>query len=432
MADVLTQFSTVSTDAPSYYIARRMFELAERNLVLGRYATRYELPQRMGTTLRAVRVSRLNLPTSALTEGVAPDAVALAITNQDVTVQQWGLVVLLTDVAEMTTVHPMLTAAIERTSLAMSEMFEREMAQTLMTGTNVTYVGGTTRNGLTSANIMSTAVMIGATTSLRRRGAIPIKGSLYGGVMSPQQEADMLAETNFQANVARGQDLERLDFAKIGNWMGIEWVRSNFLPFFLGTPLTLSGMAATVDTANIVPDTATAIYTPGVTVTICVVSREKTTGYERGISQQTAVVLGGANTSYVITTPTDTDFVYDLYSSGVVGGTGTPKLWKSRTTANTAYAITALPTGAAAPASPADEKEVFVAFIFGKDAFARVELNGMSLRAYLTPAGASFSNPLAQGRKIGSKVMWNSWILDNEFYQRIESGSAYPTGLTIN
>ena len=141
MADVLTQYTTVSTDAPSYYIARRMYELSERALVLGRYATRYELPQSMGTTLRAVRVGRLVLPRGPLTEGTAPDAVALSITNKDVTVQQWGIVVLLTDVAELTTVHPMLTAAIERTSLAMSEMFEREMAQTLLTGTNVTYAG---------------------------------------------------------------------------------------------------------------------------------------------------------------------------------------------------------------------------------------------------------------------------------------------------
>jgi len=75
--------------------------------------------------------------------------------------------------------------------------------------------------------------------------------------------------------------------------------------------------------------------------------------------------------------------------------------------------------------------DVFIAFIFGKDAFARVELNGMSLRAYLTPAGASFSNPLAQGRKIGSKVMWNSWILDNAFYRRVETGSAYPSGYAV-
>ena len=72
-----------------------MYELSERNLVLGRYATRYELPQRMGTTLRAVRVGRLALPQGPLTEGTAPSAVALTITNKDVTVQQWGLVVLL-------------------------------------------------------------------------------------------------------------------------------------------------------------------------------------------------------------------------------------------------------------------------------------------------------------------------------------------------
>ena len=431
MPDVLTQFSTVSTDAPSYYIARRMYELSERQLVLGRYATRYELPQRMGTTLRAVRVGRLNLPTSALTEGVAPDAVALSITNQDVTVQQWGLVVLLTDVAELTTVHPMLTAAIERTSLAMSEMFEREMAQTLLTGTNVTFIGAgnTTRDGLLAADVLTTAEIIGIITTLRRRGAIPIKGPLYGGVVSPQQEADMMGETAFQAAVARGQDLERLDFAKIGTWMGAEWVRSNFLPFMRGVAAA-DGAAANATKSRIVGDAVAAAYNANATVVVVVVAREVTSGYERLISVPSSLAIGGGNTSFVVTTPSDTDYVYDVYAPQNADGT-TPRLHTSRAAASAAVAVTTRPAGTAtaAPANPANTIETFIGWVFGRDAFGRVELNGMSLKAYLTPAGASFSNPLAQGRKIGAKVMWNTWILENDFLQRFESGSAYPAGL---
>src|SRR3990167_5949134 len=431
MPDVLTQFSTVSTDAPSYYIARRMYELSERQLVLGRYATLYELPQRMGTTLRAVRVGRLNLPTSALTEVVAPDAVALSITNQDVTVQQWGLVVLLTDVAELTTVHPMLTAAIERTSLAMSEMFEREMAQTLLTGTNVTFIGAgnTARDGLLAADVLTTAEIIGIVTTLRRRGAIPIKGPLYGGVVSPQQEADMMGETAFQAAVARGQDLERLDFAKIGTWMGAEWVRSNFLPFMRGVAAA-DGAAANATKSRIVGDAVAAAYNANATVVVVVVAREVTSGYERLISVPSSLAIGGGNTSFVVTTPSDTDYVYDVYAPENADGT-TPRLHTSRAAASAAVAVTTRPAASAtaAPANPANTIEAFIGWVFGRDAFGRVELNGMSLKANLTPAGASFSNPLAQGRKIGAKVMWNSWILDNDFFQRFESGSAYPAGL---
>jgi N4-gp56 family major capsid protein len=437
VADTLTQFATVSTDAPAYFIARRVYELAERNLVLGRYATRYELPQRMGTTLRAVRIGRLQLPRTPLTEGTAPDAIAFSITNKDVTVQQWGIVVLLSDVAELTTVHPMLTAAIERTALAMSEMFEREMAQTLLTGTNVTFGGAASnRSDLTShaagSAILTTAEIIGLTTTLRRRGAAPIKGPLYGGVIPPQMEADMMADTNFQAAIARGQDLERLDFAKIGTWMGVEWVRSNFLPYFQGITYTSTEGSVGSLSAGVSLSSATYSYLTSGSVKIAVVGRDINSGYERLITVANAV--GPAPTTGAglkVTTPTSTGYVYDIYIPSVADGTA-PRLAATNVAANTQTVFTALASAAAkappdAPKTAGDD--VFVGWVFGRDAFGRVELNGMSMRTYLTPAGASFSNPLAQGRKIGAKVMWNSWILDDQFFERFEMKSAYPSGL---
>ena len=72
-----------------------------------------------------------------------------------------------------------------------------------------------------------------------------------------------------------------------------------------------------------------------------------------------------------------------------------------------------------------DGVEAFIAWVFGKDAFGRVELNGMSLESHITPAHAEFSNPLAQGRKVGSKIMWKSFIIENDFFVRIESSSSF-------
>ena len=438
MADVATQFATVSTDAPSYFIARRMYELAERSLVLGRYATRYELPERMGTTLRAVRVGRLALPTAPLTEGTAPNAVALAITNKDVTVQQWGLVVLLSDVAELTTVHPMLTAAIERTSLAMAEMFEREMAQTLLTGTNVTYAGTSlsTRVSVSSAGssaFLTTNEIIGLTTTLRRRGAMPLKGPLYGGVIPPQMEADIMAETAFQQAVARGQDLERLDFAKIGTWMGVEWVRSNFLPYLRGIPGASFGFSGDVSADFSLTSVNTGSYITSATgsaIDVRFVGRDINSGYERLVSQSTALGVSGGPTGISLFTPTNAGYTWDIYVGTNPDGS-TPRLYTTGVAASTRVLVTSLASAAAKvpPAAPTNARDIFIGWVFGKDAFGRVELNGMSLRTYLTPAGASFSNPLAQGRKIGAKVMWNSWILDDQFFQRFESTSAYPSGL---
>jgi hypothetical protein len=74
-----------------------------------------------------------------LVEGVAPDSVGLVVDNVDVTTEQWGIVALMTDVSQLTLTHPILTIAMERCSLAISELVEREMARVLLTCTNVVY-----------------------------------------------------------------------------------------------------------------------------------------------------------------------------------------------------------------------------------------------------------------------------------------------------
>src|SRR5262245_35281389 len=98
MADAVTNFSAISTDDPNVMIARVTYRLAELRLQHCQFAKTYALSQRMGKTLRIIRYKRIALPTAVLTEGSPPDAVALTLENVDVTVEQWGIVVLLTDV----------------------------------------------------------------------------------------------------------------------------------------------------------------------------------------------------------------------------------------------------------------------------------------------------------------------------------------------
>ena len=239
----------------------------------------------------------------------------------------------------------------------------------------------------------------------------------------------MMGETAFQAAVARGQDLDRLDFAKIGTWMGAEWVRSNFLPFMRGVAAP-DGAAANATKAQILGVAGGSAYDDNATVQVIVVGRDTSAGYERLVSQTSSIAIGVGAQQFSVTLPSGTGYVYDIYAPSAVGGTA-PRLHTSRAAASAVVTISTRPaaTAASAPAAPANAVDVFVGWVFGRDAFGRVELNGMSLKAYLTPAGPSYSNPLAQGRKIGAKVMWNSWILDNDFYQRFESGSAYSAGL---
>lgn len=426
MPDAVTNFAAIgSSDAISYFIAQQMFSLSEKKLVLGRFAKRHNLPQRNGKTLRVVRYDRLNLPTAPLTEGTPPDAVALSVGEVDVTVEQWGIVVLLTDVALITTKHPALQVAIDRTSLVMSELLEREMANTLLDGSSDVIFGGdaTSRADIVAADVFNTTVALKAVVNLRSKGAPTFEGDLYGAVIHPQVEGDLPASDATFRDISGFANVRKFEAGEIGVWMGIRWTRGNFLPKFKGVPAP-SAAAATTEKAQATDAGAGGAFGAA---DITVVAREVTTGYERKISGEYTTAAGAD--SVTIVAPSSTAYVYDIYSTGD-GGAGAYKLVASGVAASSSTVIDTTDytagTVASPPAPPADQVEVFPCFVIGRDAFGRVELDGMSLQSYITPAGPSWSNPLAQGRKVGSKLMWKSFTIDPDFYVRIEVGSAFP------
>lgn len=437
MADVINNFSSLSNDAPNVMITKRMYELAERNLASGQFFKDYELDNYMSKTMRIVRYNRFNLPTTQLVEGVPPDSVALGFVYVDVTVEQWGIVAMLTDVGMLTITHPILQIAIERCSLALAELMERENAKVLMTGTNVIYGNGgvasrdlIVNTGTPKTDRMTTATVLGATTQLRAQGAQVWEGDLYGGIIQPQQESDLLAsDTTFQnsSNFARVRKLEN---AEIGIWMGVHWVRGNFLPIFAGVAAP-DGSATTATKAKFVAaDTGGSLATGN--YKMAVVARDVTSDYERKISQNSGnmTISSSVTTGMVtITTPTSTNYVYDIYCTAVGGST----YYKvaSRVAASTNFYFTTAPAGteATAPTAPSSGTEVFCGWVIGKDAIARVKLNQMSMQSYITPPGASYTDPLAQGRKVGTKMMYKCAIQDNTFMVRMETVSGFPAYL---
>jgi N4-gp56 family major capsid protein len=425
---VINTFQSLANDAPNVAISALMYELAERNMATGQWAQERSLDAYMSKTLRIIRYNRFNLPIAQLVEGVPPDAVGLGFTFVDIVVEQWGIVALLTDVGMVTLVHPILQIAIERCALAIAELTERENCKVLMTGTQVLLgLSKASRDLLVNTGTprddrMTTALILAATTQLRALGAPRYDGDLYGGLMQPQQKADVLAsDTTFQnsSNFARVRKLEN---AEIGIWMGVQWVEGNFLPIFRGEAATDTGAATATKAQATVADVGGSLATGN--YKIATVARDVTSDYERKISQASAnlAVSSSVTTgSITVSTPTSASYVYDVYMTQVGGAV----LFKvaSRIPASTTVVITTNPAGteAVAPVAPASGVEVFVAWVFGKDAWTRVKLNELSLQSYITPAGASWSNPIAQGRKVGTKTAYKAGIQDNAFMVRLET-----------
>jgi len=331
----------------------------------------------------------------------------------------------------ITTKHPVLNAAINRTALAMAEVLEREQAVMLLAGTTTVFAGAaTSRATLISTDKLDTAAILEATTTLRTNGAGEGEGGLFNGVMAPAQEGDVLSGDSTFKDASNFANVKALQFGEIGIWMGVRWGRGNFLPVFKG--IAEPGTQTAEVSGSALSGTGGPFADTDV-VKVIVVSRDATNDYERKISAIDSLTITASDEDVIITTPTSVNYLYDIYVNDA-DNSSVFKLQFLRVAANTAKTLTGFQTtGVAPPAKPAadatDDIEAFVAWVFGQDAFGRVELNGMSLESHITPASASFSNPLAQGRKVGSKIMWKSFIIENDFFVRIESTSTFSAKL---
>ena len=430
MADAYTTFTVMQNDAPNVYIATRMIELANRSLVLQKAADQFPLENRNSKTLRVVRVNRLSLPIAQLVEGVTPSTVAFTMTNIDVTVEQWGIVTLLTDVVQLTVRHPMLNIAIDRTSMVMRELAEREDALVLMALTNVTYPGTVTaRSSLAATDVFNTALAVTMRSKLRMRGAPMFAGDMYMAFLQPPHEAALLTSDTVFQQASKFARVMKLENGYIGDWMGLACVVSNFLPVFVGVAAPTTA-AATATKAQFTVGTAGTLPT-SVDHRIKVVGREVTTDYERRISVESANISVTSPGSIAIVLPTSTNYVYDIYGTTDASGSPTLRLLASRQVAGSTFTWTTAPVGteAAAPVAPALDVPVYPGFVLGKGCLGTCVLNGMSLQSFLTPQGASDSDPLGQRRKVGAKFMRKSFILDNAYGELFETSSGIAAAI---
>jgi hypothetical protein len=346
----------------------------------------------------------------------------LELKEVNVTVKQWAIIALLTDVVQVTVKHNMLQKAIERVAMAMAETEEREAAQVMMSGTNVTYPSThNSRDDLAASDVLTSTLINTVVAKLKMRGAPFVSGGGYVGIIQPPHTMAILSETVFQQASAFARD-RRLDYGYLGRWLNVDWTEGNFLPQFVGVDAATTAATTTVKSQYTVGTSgslATANYQ------LVIVGRELLTDYERRISVQTGnISVTGPNGSINVVTPTSVNYTYDIYMTKA--DETVPYKVASRVAASTAKLITTAPTGneAVAPASPALGVSVYPGWIFGDGAFGIVKLNGMSLQTYVTPSAPSDSDPIVQRKKVGAKYMQHFFWLEQDFAERFEVSSS--------
>lgn len=405
-------FSAFSADAQTYIAAQTLMRI-KRDVIVYGLGKKEKLPNRFSKTFQYTRYDKLNLPKSALTEGVTPTTNAeVSISTVQAVMDQWGDFVNLSDVLDLTVKHPVMQQAIALLAEQASETIDREVIKVLMANTSVYYPGAvTSRPNITTTSYVDTALVRKVVANLRSRGAHPYEGRMLMGLIDPFVEMDLSGDSTFQ-NAASYSNILVLQNGEVGRWMGVRWVSSNLLP----TLVRISGgsSASSGASGGSLANSTTYYYK--------IARVSNSLGFEDGVTVEGSQATGASDEAIAITVPATTGYTYNVYFGDTPGGA--LYLVESLVAPGDTVTVLAVPTsGNTAPATPAASVTVHYSWIMGREAFAVPEL--MSLQTFVTPKAASDSDPLAQRRKASWKVMFKAVICNEQFLARLESESAY-------
>lgn len=442
----LNPSSNFSADI-SNFIQKKVQPLVQRQLVAYQFGDQLRLPKNRGTTYTASRYDRIPLPFAPLSEGVPPVGEALSLAQVQATAQQWGDIVTIPDVGDMTIEHPLFQVAIDRTAVQQMETVERNTMNALMAGSQVNFVNTRgARASLIAGDVLNPHEvnrMVGALRTIgapeylgqmeedakiaagkpSKASANPAGHSHYVALIHPLVEQDM--RENSQVVTAWSySDINRLYNNELGEWGGVRFCRTNMIPSFTGVA-TVSASAAT--TGGTLADA---------TYYVKVTGSDSITQYENTIYQVSGAVTvsgGTGHGSITLTAPATTGLTYSVYVSTATttltlgksasGPTTGPMAGQAVQIApGTSVTITSIGAAQTPPAAPATGVTVFPTFVIGRNAYGIVMLDDVKF-TYLRTADKL--DPLNQLRIVGWKLMYGTIILNQNFFGRIESTSAF-------
>ena len=443
--------NAINTDV-ELHIADEVLRIAQRQLVAYQFGQPLRIEKNTGTTYTATRYERLPLPAAPLSEAVAAAGQAIVIAQVQATAQQWGDLVRVSDVADMTIKHPLFKQAIRLIGIQQPETIERNSFNILMTATQVNYANAKANRASVIATDVLNPLEIGKVVgSLRTFGAPAYSGDEgidmmvdakaskkasakptskphYIALVHPLVEQDLMQNTTIVTAFGYS-DLNRLYNSELGEWGGARFCRSNMIPFYVGVATVGAGTPATTGGAL-----AAGTYYLQVTASPIATSVE-----QRIYQVATATTVAGSGAGSIsITLPTLAGYTFSVYIGTSTSPSNLALSSSGPATGPQAGQATQLPSGATVTitgvgaqqtpqAAPATGVTVYPTFFFGTDAYGQVVLDDVEYH-YLK--NADKSDPMNQTRVVSWKMMYGTIILNNAYMARTESGSAFSPGYT--
>lgn len=225
------------------FLSAQMLDVAVLNTVLDQFGEKKPLPSNSSKTIQFNRMEKLTVTASPtqLTEGVTPYSVGLAINQYTATVEQYGNLIRISELAELTARHPLIQEAMNRLGLWAAETYDQLIFNVLNAGTTVYRPNGKAAdNTLTAADKVGYADLVTLMAQLQDKGGKPFDSGGYVFVCPPQVHASMLQDPDWKASHQFMPD--PIYRGEVGSLANFRVVNSN-APAFAATTTTASGLA---------------------------------------------------------------------------------------------------------------------------------------------------------------------------------------------
>lgn len=443
--------STITLDQEKFLV-NKLLDRSYIKLVMAGICDNIQMREGAGLTAYMVRYKRMNVPVTTLTEGTTPTQSTFTLEEVTVTLDQWGDYLEITDVAQLTAKHPLMTQCSELLADNAARVMDREITIVLLAGTNVQYGDGsvTTRPTVTAAMKISDAVIGQIRVTMVSNGApprggpsgdarqTPASGNFQNGlnyvaIAGPQVIQDVMSPaTSFGTwvSAATYNNAKQLYAAEAGTWLGVRFVETNFIPKFILFGNTTTAAAAGADAGGTGATLAVGSGSlSNATYYWKMTRKDLLRGFEEAISIEHSTATGAGSSSLQFTLAATSGYVYNIYL-GSSSGDSNLKLAVQNAAASSVNNITAVSASTTtAPASlrnsldgndPSALHPVFVV------AEAAVSWAGFyKPRFLMSPTGATKDDPLAQRRTTGYKFFGKTVIKDQTRLLRVELASAF-------
>jgi N4-gp56 family major capsid protein len=454
--------STLSYDREKF-LAAQLVSRSQIRMVAASLCDKITMKEGAGETAYFVRYSRMNLPTTALSDdGADPANSTFSLEEFSVSLDEWGDQITITTRAGLNTKHPLLQEAMNLLADNAARVMDREIQLVWLAGTNVRYGDGSVASRVTITNTMKLDenVIGGARVQLVTDGAPPkgmkskdafqtnasgtfMGGGSYVAVAGPQVLQDLARPSvslGTWVGVAQYANAKALFNFEVGTWMNMRWVESNFLPAFttLGNSTVI---VASGGSGGITGFTVTAVSSGGSLVSAGVyawklVRKSLSRGFGEAISITHTTTPGGSgdNEGLDFVMPSTAGYVYDLYFDATAGGGTTDdsnlKLVSAGIAASgTVHVLAAQATGAAPPGSlrsvgdGADPTTVYPVFIHADESCKWVGF--YNTRFYITKDESIIGNVTRRKRAIAYTFFGKAKICDQTRLLRLEVASTF-------